>query len=372
VSYTYDNNGSTQSKTDSTGTTNYTWDFENRLTSVALPGTGGTVSFKYDPFGRRIQKALTQGTTTTTTNYVYDGDNSIEEVDQNGGVLARYEQGLNIDEPLAMLRGTSTSYYQADGLGSVTSLMDSTGAIKQTYSFDSFGNQTASTGTLINPFRYTAREFDPETNLYFYRARYYDQTTGRFASEDPIGFNGGDMNFYAYVDGSPNDWTDPYGLNKYKCSLFGGCSKKPFGPPKSLKPGCPCKSGARLPDFLNFSFNIGIPQTANIVGLTGSVSLDRYGRLYAGPGINIGKSLGQLSGSLTLNYLNQGCKPGQIELDRYLSKENVTGGAGYGLGFQYGGWPGSGTATGGGLMTPQVGVDGSYSFPVIQFPKLTW
>jgi hypothetical protein len=52
--------------------------------------------------------------------------------------------------------------------------------------------------------------------------------------------------------------------------------------------------------------------------------------------------------------------------------ENVTGGAGYGLGFQYGGWPESGTATGGGLMTPQVGVDGSYSFPVIQFPKLTW
>src|SRR5467141_3204981 len=56
VSYTYDSNGNTASKTDSTGTTNYTWDFENRLTSVTPPGSGGTVTFKYDPLGRRIEK----------------------------------------------------------------------------------------------------------------------------------------------------------------------------------------------------------------------------------------------------------------------------------------------------------------------------
>src|SRR6185437_15626561 len=48
---------------DANGTTTYTWDFENRLTSVALPGTGGTVSFKYDPFGRRIQKSSSNATT---------------------------------------------------------------------------------------------------------------------------------------------------------------------------------------------------------------------------------------------------------------------------------------------------------------------
>ena len=59
ATYTYDYNGNTQTKTDSTGTTTYTWDFENRLISVALPGTGGTVSFKYDPFGRRIYKSST-------------------------------------------------------------------------------------------------------------------------------------------------------------------------------------------------------------------------------------------------------------------------------------------------------------------------
>jgi YD repeat-containing protein len=62
ATYGYDYNGNTTGKTDSTGTTTYAWDFENRLTSVTLPGTGGTVSFKYDPFGRRIYKSATSGT----------------------------------------------------------------------------------------------------------------------------------------------------------------------------------------------------------------------------------------------------------------------------------------------------------------------
>jgi RHS repeat-associated protein len=168
-------------------------------------------SFKYNPFGRRIQKSFTQGSTTTTTNYLYDGDNSIEEVDQNGAVLARYLQRLNIDEPLAMLRGSTTSFYSADGLGSVTSLTNSSGTKAATYTYDSFGNLTASTGTLTNSFRYTAREFDTETNLYFYRARYYDPNSGRFLSEDPVRFDGG-INFYAYVGNNASDLSDPLGL----------------------------------------------------------------------------------------------------------------------------------------------------------------
>ncbi len=82
-----------------TGTTSYTWDFENRLTSVTLPGTGGTVNFNYDPFGRRIEKiAPTSGTTV----YAYDGDNVTEELGAGGNLLAHYTQGAGIDEPLAM------------------------------------------------------------------------------------------------------------------------------------------------------------------------------------------------------------------------------------------------------------------------------
>jgi RHS repeat-associated protein len=68
----------------------------------------------------------------------------------------------------------------------ITSLTGSTGAVAQTYTFDSFGNQTASSGSLTNPFQYTGREFDTETGLYFYRARYYDPTAGRFISEDRL------------------------------------------------------------------------------------------------------------------------------------------------------------------------------------------
>src|SRR5215472_16389606 len=60
ATYTYDSNGNTLSKTISGNTTQYTWDFENRLTSIVLPGSGGTATFKYDPVGRRIQKTFTQ------------------------------------------------------------------------------------------------------------------------------------------------------------------------------------------------------------------------------------------------------------------------------------------------------------------------
>jgi RHS repeat-associated protein len=207
ASYAYDTNGNTTSKTDSTGTTDYSWDYENRLTSVTLPDSGGTVTFKYDPLGRRIYKQ----SPSATSIFVYDGDNLIETVNSTGAVVARYTQTQDIDEPLAELRSGSTSYYEADGLGSVTSLTGSGGAVASSYTFDSFGNVTNSSGTLSNPFRYAAREFDGETNLYYYRARYYDSQTGKFLQEDPSGLAGG-INSYAYTMNSPTDWTDPTGL----------------------------------------------------------------------------------------------------------------------------------------------------------------
>lgn len=165
----------------------------NRLTQVTMPNSGGTATFKYDPFGRRIEKVFTLNSTTTTTNYLYDGDNAIETVDQNGSVLAKFAQGQNIDEPLAESTGGATYDYEQDGLGSATSLTNSSGALALTYTYDSFGKITASSGSVSNPFRYTGRDFDSETGLYYYRARYYDPTTGRFLSEDPLGTSGGDL-----------------------------------------------------------------------------------------------------------------------------------------------------------------------------------
>jgi RHS repeat-associated protein len=163
------------------------------------------VNFKYDPFGRRIQK--------NSTNYVYEGANVIEEVDQSGNLLARYSQGVGIDEPLGETRSGATSYYEQDGLGSVTSLSSSGGSLSNTYAYDSFGNLATSSGTVTNPFQYTGRDYDPETGLRYYRARYYDPSAGRFISEDPIKFFGG-MNFYVYAGDSPTGFSDPSGLRR--------------------------------------------------------------------------------------------------------------------------------------------------------------
>jgi RHS repeat-associated protein len=174
---------------------------------VTLPGSGGTVTFKYDPLGRRIEKS----SSTATSVFAYDGDNLIEEANSSGAVVARYTQTQNIDEPLAMLRSSATSYYTADGLGSVTSLTNSVGAAAQTYTYDSFGKLTTSSGSLTNPFQYTGRESDPETGLYYYRARYYDPVAGRFLSEDPLRTGGGDMDFYRYSSDDPTNVSDPYG-----------------------------------------------------------------------------------------------------------------------------------------------------------------
>jgi RHS repeat-associated protein len=75
---------------------------------------------------------------------------------------------------------------------------------------DSISWQSGSSGSLTNPFQYTARESDPETGLYYYRARYYDPNVGRFASEDPIRFKGGN-NFYPYAHNNPAVLRDPTG-----------------------------------------------------------------------------------------------------------------------------------------------------------------
>ena len=208
ASYTYDYNGNLLTKTDSTGTTNYAWDYENRLTSVTLPGGGGTVSFKYDPFSRRVYKS----SSSATSIFAYDGDNLIEETNSSGSAVARYSQGLNIDEPLAMLRSGATSFYNADGLGTITSLANTAGSLAQTYTFDSFGKQTASSGSLMNPFQYAARESDTETGLYYYRARYYDPTAGRFLNEDPIQFAGDGTDFYRFVGNNATNLVDRFGL----------------------------------------------------------------------------------------------------------------------------------------------------------------
>ena len=158
---------------------------------------------------------LSGGTASVPSVYLYDGmdtdANAIEELDGGGNALSRFAQGPGIDRPLAEFAAGAATYYEQDGLGSVTSLSSGTGTIGNTYTYDSYGRLTASTGTLTNPFQFTGRDFDPETQLNFYRARYYDDSTGRFISEDPSQFDAGD-DFYVYVKNNPLIWIDPLGL----------------------------------------------------------------------------------------------------------------------------------------------------------------
>ena len=126
--------------------------------------------------------------------------------------MAKYAQGLGIDEPLAELRLGASVFYEQDSLDSITSLTSLTASLLNTYAYDTFGNLTASIGSFVNPYLYTGRDYDPETGLRYYRARYYDPAVGRFISEDPAGFMGGDVNFYAYVMHDLIDFSDPSGL----------------------------------------------------------------------------------------------------------------------------------------------------------------
>jgi len=114
-------------------------------------------------------------------------------------------------------QGSGSVFFLRDHLNSTRALVSSSGTIipGSEIDYDSFGHSTAQIPTR---YRYTGREYDPDTELYYYRARWYDPQARRFISEDPIGLNGG-INLYAYVENNPMLLTDPYGLrpgDKYK------------------------------------------------------------------------------------------------------------------------------------------------------------
>jgi RHS repeat-associated protein len=87
-----------------------------------------------------------------------------------------------------------------------------------TREYDPYGNPIQ--GGTTSGHAFTGREWDAETGLYYYRARYYDPKIGRFLSEDPIGLLGG-INLYAYVGNNPCNLKDPFGLEEYPDNFVG-------------------------------------------------------------------------------------------------------------------------------------------------------
>ncbi|MCP9494183.1 MAG: hypothetical protein MSG64_06985 [Pyrinomonadaceae bacterium MAG19_C2-C3] len=216
VTYQYDNNGNLITKTDSAGTTTYIWDYENRLTRVVRPD-GVSVNYKYDALGRRIERSTSTG---QLTKFVYDNQDVVRDIYQDG-TTTDYLNGLGVDEKLRQTSAAGVFYFTADQLGSTTALTDAAGNVVERMTYDAFGNGTGSTRTR---YTYTGREFDADTGLYYYRARWYDAQSGRFISEDPIGFGGGDVNLYAYVWNNPARFRDPSGLSGDALILGGGAA----------------------------------------------------------------------------------------------------------------------------------------------------
>ena len=215
--YQYDDNGNLTRKTLlATGNfTAYTYDAENRLTKVeefaaGNPTPAATSTYRYDGLGRRIEK-IANG---QTKRYIYDGEDILLEYDGANVLQTRYTHGPGIDEPITVTKGGATYFYRQDGLGTVTDLTDSAGMTAKSYAYDAYGNTLESPGTLEQPYTYTGREFDAESGLLYYRARYYDPVIGRFLSKDPFGLENG-PNAYMYGFNSPVSFFDPLGLTTW-------------------------------------------------------------------------------------------------------------------------------------------------------------
>ena len=205
--YYYDFNGNLQ-QIQGINNINFVYDFENRLTQISQPGK--TINYQYTSIGNRLLRI--EGS--QRTFYAYDYEDMIQEYDDTGVPDATYLHGPGVDEPLSMynLNTGYTYYYHQDGLGSVTELTDFTQIIVNTYRYDPFGKRKTSTSeTVANPFEYTGREYDESANLYYYRARFYDPSIGRFISKDPLeGSFGTDL--YIYTRNNPVNYVDPLGL----------------------------------------------------------------------------------------------------------------------------------------------------------------
>ena len=206
--YTYDANGNLETKTDKVtlAVTTYTYDAQDQLIQIDFPDLT-TASYRYDGVGRRIEKDVNGA----ITRYIYDREDILLEYDGTNTLLARYSHGERRDKPFSVERGGQSFFYQADHQGSVTQITDAAGFVVNFYEYDSYGRIEASIEGIANPFTYTGREQDPESGLYYYRARYYDPENGRFLSGDPLGFGGGDLNLYRYVLNNPLNLVDPDG-----------------------------------------------------------------------------------------------------------------------------------------------------------------
>jgi RHS repeat-associated protein len=234
--YEYDDEGRRTKRTEiaSGDYALYEWDHGGRLTGIASFAAVGTltksVAYAYDGWGRRIGKDVDDdgdGLADRGERFVWDGpggfghvDDVVLTFDESGNLEHRYLRGPGADQVFADETGTGEVLWAlADHQGTVRDWAErdagtGTTAVTNHLTFDSFGqilSQTDATHAVV--YAYTGREWDGDAELYYYRARWYDAGVGRFASEDPLGFEAGDANLQRYVGNGVPNANDPSGLD---------------------------------------------------------------------------------------------------------------------------------------------------------------
>jgi RHS repeat-associated protein len=209
--YTYDAEGRlTQRRNRATGdVTRYAWSDTGVLNSISAPN-GATSAYRYDVLGRRLE-ANEDG---TIRRFAYSGWNLAHEFDGTNSLQATYVAGLFPDGVYEIVRDGNRYFPLFDGVGSVTTLTDVTGAAVGRVRYSAFGIPEAS-GIAEDGVSFTGHQFDAATGLIYARARYYDPALGRFLSQDPEPA----INPYEYAFNAPLEFTDPTGRNNERAEI---------------------------------------------------------------------------------------------------------------------------------------------------------
>ncbi len=205
---TYDNNGNlTVTNANGTVTTN-TWTYDNRLRTVTL-ATPATTTFTYDGDGLRRQTVTAAG----TTNFIWDGQDVLLETDvSNNTQVTNTQTPARHGDLISQRRSTTTKHYHFDALGSTLALTDANENVTDTYKYYAFGGLLTSSGSTTNNLRFVGNlgyYNESALSLQYLRACYYQPSTGRFVSVDPVRKG---QNWYTYVLNAPTIRVNPSGL----------------------------------------------------------------------------------------------------------------------------------------------------------------
>jgi RHS repeat-associated protein len=224
------------SKAENGSTLTYNWNAENHLTRVLLNGNE-VARFAYDALGRRVEK-VTSG---VIHSYVHEGDHVVEERSTGGAIgTIRYFHGPGTDDWLGRQNAdASTTYFVADNaVGSIVAETNSAGQVTLARTLDAWGNLDTTSAPTGGP-AFTGRWWEPDVELYDYRARWLDAEVGRFLSEDPIRFSGG-ANFYSYVNNNPINRLDSSGLKPCNPRMAAYIQSMCKVAKSASAAGCPC------------------------------------------------------------------------------------------------------------------------------------